>query len=99
MDSFLDAERLGTAQRNVQEFNLELNEYKACDLDWLVIGCNFTGSYDKYAYANFTESNSITCGSSEPNAMTIITDGSSHLQSGLLTNLVLTLSMSYFLMK
>ena len=85
MNSFVDGEKLATAQSEQTEFYVKLNQTKASDLDWLVIGCNFTGSYDKYAYANFNESNIIVCGSSS-------------LQNGLLT-MVLTLSVSYFLMK
>ena len=96
MDSFSEnGEKLATAQREETEFNVKLNQIKACDLAWLVIGCDHNGSADKLSYVKFNESSSITCGSSEPN----VTDGSSHLQSGLLTNLVLTLTMSYFLMK
>ena len=101
MNSFLNGEKLASAQRNKTEFNVELNQIKACDLDWLVIGCDHNGdSADKIAKVEFPETSSITCGSSETNVTkSNITDGSSHLQSGLLTNLALTLSMSYFLMK
>ena len=88
VNSFLDGEKLATAQRNDTEFNLELKQTKACDLDWLVIGCDFNDMADKVAKVEFPESSSITC----------VGCGSSSLQNGLLT-MVLTLSMSYFLMK
>ena len=100
-NSFLNAgaERLVTAQREETEFNVKLNQIKACDLAWLVIGCDHNGSADKLSYVKFNESSSITCGSSEPNVTKCnITDGSSHLQSGLLT-MVLTLSIFSYEMK
>ena len=80
-NSFLNAgaERLATAQREETEFNVKLNQIKACDLAWLVIGCDHNGSADKLSYVKFNENSSITCGSSEPNVTKCnITDGSSH---------------------
>ena len=56
-----------------------------------MIGCEYEGTAHKVAFVKFDKEDNVT----EKN----ITDGSSHLESGLLTNLALTLSMSYFLMK
>ena len=94
MDSFLEeGEKLTTATGRQPNFFVTLGQTKAEDIEWLVIGCEYEGTAHKVAFVKFdnvTEQN-VT----EQN----ITDGSSHLQSGLLTNLALTLSMSYFLMK
>ena len=92
--SFLEeGKKLGAATGRGTKFNVALGQTKAEDIEWLVIGCEFDGEGHKAAYVKFSEEDA-----DEDNEQNI-TDGSSHLQSGLLTNLALTLSMSYFLMK
>ena len=92
MDSFLEeGEKLTTATGREPNFDVTLGQTKYEDIEWLVIGCEYEGTAHKVAFVKFDKEENVT----EKN----ITDGSSHLQSGLLTNLALTLSMSYFLMK
>ena len=92
MDSFLEeGEKLTTASGRDPNFEVTLDQTKYEDIEWLVIGCEYEGTAHKVAFVKFDKEDNVT----EKN----ITDGSSHLQSGLLTNLALTLSMSYFLMK
>ena len=92
MDSFLEnGEKLTTASGRDPNFEVTLDQTKYEDIEWLVIGCEYEGTAHKVAFVKFDKEENVT----EKN----ITDGSSHLQSGLLTNLALTLSMSYFLMK
>ena len=92
MDSFLEnGEKLTTASGRDPNFEVTLDQTKYEDIEWLVIGCDYEGTAHKVAFVKFDKEENVT----EKN----ITDGSSHLQSGLLTNLALTLSMSYFLMK
>ena len=92
-DSFLKkGEKLTTASGRDPNFDVTLGQTKAEDIEWLVIGCEYEGTTHKVAFVKFENAeDNVT----EQN----ITDGSSHLQSGLFTNLALTLSMSYFLMK
>ena len=92
MDSFLEnGEKLTTASGRDPNFEVTLDQTKYEDIEWLVIGCDYEGTAHKVAFVKFDKEENVT----EKN----ITDGSSHLQSGLLTNLALTLSMLYFLMK
>ena len=92
MDSFLEnGEKLTTASGRDPNFEVTLDQTKYEDIEWLVIGCEYEGTAHKVAFVKFDKEDNVT----EKN----ITDGSSHLQSGLLTNLALTLSMLYFLMK
>ena len=97
MDSFLEeGEKLTTATGRQPNFFVTLGQTKAEDIEWLVIGCEYEGTAHKVAFVKFDKEDNVTeKNDTEKN----ITDGSSHLQSGLLTNFVLTLSMSYFLMK
>ena len=91
MDSFLEnGEKLTTASGRDPNFEVTLDQTKYEDIEWLVIGCEYEDTAHKVAFVKFDKEDNVT----EKN----ITDGSSHLQSGLLT-MVLTLSMSYFLMK
>jgi len=90
-----EGKKLGAATGRGTKFNVALGQTKAEDIEWLVIGCEFDGEGHKAAYVKFSEEDADEDNDTEQN----ITDGSSHLQSGLLTNLALTLSMSYFLMK
>ena len=92
MDSFLEnGEKLTTASGRDPNFEVTLDQTKYEDIEWLVIGCEYEDTAHKVAFVKFDKEDNVT----EKN----ITDGSSHLQSGLLTNLALTLSMLYFLMK
>ena len=93
MDSFLEnGEKLTTASGRDPNFEVTLDQTKYEDIEWLVIGCEYEGTAHKVAFVKFNKEEK---NDTEKN----ITDGSSHLQSGLLTNLALTLSMLYFLMK
>ena len=84
MDSFLEnGEKLTTASGRDPNFEVTLDQTKYEDIEWLVIGCEYEGTAHKVAFVKFEDAvDNVT----EPN----ITDGSSHLQSGLLTT-VLTL--------
>ena len=88
--SFLQSEKLTSAQSTETEFDLHLNQTKAEDIDWLLIGCDYNGEPHRLAYVKFPENlindEAITDG-----------NGSSSLR-GLLTNLALAL-MLCFLMK
>ena len=94
MDSFLQSEELRTAQSNETEFNLHLNQTKAEDIDWLLIGCDYPTHPYQLADVEFPDDlNNLINGE----AITDDGNGSSSLH-GLLTNLALALMLS-FLMK
>merc|ERR1712141_944882 len=61
-NEFLEGERLESAQKGDQITELEIdleqnniNEIKATDIAWLVIGCNYNGNADKLAVAMFPD--------------------------------------------
>ena len=89
MDSFLQTEKLRTAQSNETEFDLHLNQTKAEDIDWLLIGCDYDGGDERHAYK--------LADVEFPDDLNNHGSGSSSLH-GLLTNLALAL-MLCFLMK
>ena len=89
MDSFLQTEKLRTAQSNETEFDLHLNQTKAEDIDWLLIGCDYDGGDERHAYK--------LADVEFPDDLNNHGSGSSSLH-GLLANLALAL-MLCFLMK
>ena len=97
MTSFLQTEKLTSAQSTETEFDLHLNQTKAEDIDWLLIGCDYDGGDERHAYklayVEFPDNLNLF------NGEAIKDDGSgSSSLHGLLTNLALAL-MLCFLMK